>query len=254
MHSPFAGRLLFKVILPFFICGIICIAPVQAANALSIQIGDSGQSLSTGLQILVLMTVLSVAPSILLMTTSFIRFIVVFGMLRLALGLGQLPPTQVLIGLALILTFMVMKPTFTEINDTALQPFLAQEIDEKQFFKRTMGPLKDFMLTQTSDEQLKLSFKIANLEQVDSTDDLPTHVLMVAYMLGELKKAFQIGFTLFLPFVVIDMIAASALVSIGLMFLPPATIALPFKVVLFILVDGWNLITENLVSSFTNTQ
>lgn len=223
---------------------------LKAAPGLNISFNDGQQGVGLGLQILILLTILSIAPSILLMTTSFIRFVVVFGLLRQALGLGSLPPTQVLIGLSIILTFVVMNPYFTQINDKALQPFLAKQIDEKEFITNAVGPLREFMLSQTPENELKLGFKIAKIDQPEKAEDMPLHILMVSFMLSELKKAFQIGFVLFLPFVVIDMITASALVSIGLMFLPPATISLPFKLVLFVLVDGWNIICENLVTSF----
>jgi flagellar biosynthetic protein FliP len=233
-----------------FLISFSCLLAVQAAPGLNISFNDNQQGVGLGLQILILLTILSIAPSILLMTTSFIRFVVVFGLLRQALGLGSLPPTQVLIGLSIILTFVVMNPYFTQINDKALQPFLAKQIDEKEFITNAIGPLREFMLSQTPEDELKLGFKIAKIEQPESAEEMPLHILMVSFILSELKKSFQIGFVLFLPFVVIDMITASALVSIGLMFLPPATISLPFKLVLFVLVDGWNIICENLVTSF----
>lgn len=223
---------------------------VQAAPGISIDLGQGSEGVGSGIQILVLLTILSVAPSILLMSTCFVRFVIVFGMLRTAMGLGQLPPTQILVGLSLILTFMVMQPTFTKINDTALQPFINQKIDEKQFFEKAFIPLADFMQAQTSEKDLEMTIKIANLEEKpESYLTTPKHVLLAAFMLSELRKAFQIGFMLFLPFVIIDMIAASALVSVGLMFLPPTTISLPFKVVLFILIDGWAILSEGLVNS-----
>jgi flagellar biosynthesis protein FliP len=226
----------------------------MAAPGISLQFGDTAsntnQGVATSVQILILLTILSVAPSIILMTTSFVRFIIVFSMLRQAMGLGQLPPTQVLIGLSLILTFLVMKPTFSRMNDEALQPFIRQELSQEEFFKRGIKPLREFMLSQVKEEELSMVLKLANIDKPDSIDDLANHLLIAAYILGELKIAFQIGFTIFLPFVVIDMIAASALVSIGLMFLPPATISLPFKVILFVLIDGWNLLSESLVESF----
>ena len=238
---------LYYLFFAIFICSTLA---AKAAPGLNISFGDEPQGVGLGIQILVLLTILSIAPSILLLTTSFIRFVVVFGLLRQALGLGSLPPTQVLVGLSIILTFMVMNPYFKRINDEALQPFLTRQIDERTFFTKAIDPLEEFMLTQTPDTELKLAIKVAHMDQPKEPKDLPTHVLMVAFILSELKKAFQIGFVLFLPFIVIDMISASALVSIGLMFLPPATISLPFKIVLFILVDGWNIISENLVESF----
>ena len=224
---------------------------VSAAPGLNISFNDQPQGVGMGIQILLLLTILSVAPSILLLTTSFIRFIIVFGLLKQALGLGSLPPTQVLVGLSIILTFMVMQPYFNRINDEALQPFLTRQINEREFITKAFDPLEEFMLSQTPDTELELALKVAHLDkQPENPKKLPFHILMVAFMLSELKKSFQIGFILFLPFIVIDMISASALVSIGLMFLPPATISLPFKIVLFILVDGWNIISENLVESF----
>lgn len=222
---------------------------VKAAPGISLDLG-SNQGTSAGIQILVLLTILSVAPSILLMTTSFVRFVIVFGILRTAIGLGQLPPTQVLIGLSLVLTFVVMQPTFTQINDTALQPFISSQIDEKVFIEKSSSALKAFMLKQIKEPDIKMTLKIANIEQPKTLEDLPFHLVTVSFMLSELKKAFQIGFMLFLPFMIIDMIVGSALVSIGLMFLPPTTISLPFKVVLFVLVDGWNIISEGLVRGF----
>lgn len=222
----------------------------NAAPNLALNFGTAGENASVGVQILVLLTILSVAPSILLMSTSFVRFIIVFSMLRTAMGIGQLPPTQILIGLSLILTFIVMKPTFSRINDEALQPFLTQEIDEKGFITNATKPLGDFMLAQAGHEEMRLAFKIANEEQPESIDDIPVHILVAGFILSELKKAFQIGFMMFLPFIIIDMVVGSALVSVGLMFLPPTTISLPFKVVLFVLIDGWSLLSEGLVKGF----
>lgn len=223
---------------------------VLAAPNISLTLGDGAQGVGTGVQILIMLTILSVAPSIFLMTTSFVRFVIVFGMLRTAMGLGQLPPTQVLVGLSLILTFMVMQPTFVQINNEALQPFIEQKIDEKVFFQKAFGPLKDFMARQTDVTEIELALRAANMEKPESLADLPPHIMVVAYILSELKKAFKIGFMIFMPFIVIDMIVASALVSIGLMFLPPTTISLPFKIVLFVLIDGWALLSEGLMKGF----
>jgi flagellar biosynthesis protein FliP len=229
--------------------GLFC-NPAFAAPGLSVNLGDGANGATAGVQVLILLTVLSVAPSILLMTTSFVRFIIVFGMLRTAIGLGQMPPTQILIGLSLILTFVVMQPTFTRINNEALQPFLEKKIDEKKFFTDAFTPLKDFMLVQTGEKELELAYKITKAEKPKTRSEIQTHILMMSFMLSELKKSFQIGFMLFLPFIIIDMITASALVSIGLMFLPPTTLSLPFKLVLFILIDGWNILSEGLIRGF----
>ena len=223
---------------------------VLAAPGVTLNLGTGTEQTTLGVQLIILLTILSVAPAILLMTTSFVRFIIVFGMLRTALGLGQLPPTQVLIGLSLILTFVVMQPTFNAINDSALQPYLERKIDEKTFFKSASSQMRDFMLAQTPEDDLVVAARIMKIEEITTRDDIPFMVLIASFMLSELKKSFQIGFMLFLPFIIIDMITASALVSVGLMFLPPNTISLPFKIVLFILVDGWNLVSEGLLSGF----
>ena len=242
-----------KIFTKFNISILLLCASILAANAapgISVDLGQGSQGVSSGIQIMILLTILSVAPSILLMSTCFVRFVIVFGMLRTAMGLGQLPPTQILIGLSLILTFMVMQPTFTKMNDNALQPFIKQEIDEKEFFQEAFKPLAQFMAAQTSEKDFEMTLKLANLEEKpDSYESTPKHIMLAAFMISELRKAFQIGFMLFLPFVIIDMIAASALVSVGLMFLPPTTISLPFKVVLFILVDGWAILSQGLVNS-----
>lgn len=228
----------------------IFISLAVKAEGISLQLGSDSEGVATGLQILILLTILSVAPAILLMTTSFVRFVVVFSMLRQAMGLGQLPPNQVIIGLSLILTFLVMQPTFTRIDQEALQPFIEQKVDQDQFFERGKAPLREFMLKQIKEPDLKMALQIAQIDKPDSPEDIPTHVLIAAFILSELKIAFQIGFTIFLPFVIIDLIAASALVSVGLMFLPPTTVSLPFKVILFVLIDGWNILSEALVFSF----
>ncbi len=222
---------------------------VQAAG-FSLNFDGGSQGVSQGVQIMILLTILSIAPSILLMTTSFVRFIIVFGMLRQAMGLGQLPPTQVLIGLSLILTFMVMQPTFTRINEEALQPFISSKMNEQEFFQKGFAPLKEFMSHNTGVDEVSMVIKLAKIESPKSLDEMPNHLMLAAFMLSELKKAFQIGFMLFLPFIIIDMVVASALVSIGLMFLPPTTISLPFKVVLFVLINGWTILSQGLVLGF----
>ena len=234
------------------ICFLLIPQAAQAVPGVSLNLGEDSRGVAVGVQLLVLLTILSVAPSILLMTTSFVRFIIVFSMLRTAMGIGQLPPTQVLVGLSLILTFMVMQPTFTRINTEALEPFMSQKIDEKEFFTKAFDPLKEFMIKQTDENELRLAVTTADVEQPNSVQDIPPHLIVVAFMLSELKKSFQIGFMIFLPFIIIDMIVASALVSVGLMFLPPTTIALPFKVILFVLIDGWAILSQGLVQGFVH--
>lgn len=221
-----------------------------SAQGISLQIGDSPEGVSTGVQLLILLTILSVAPAILLMTTGFVRIVIVFSMLRQAMGIGQLPPNQVIIGLSLILTFLIMHPTFTEVNENALQPFIKQEISQENFFKKAMDPMRKFMLKQTRESDLEMTMKLAEIENPEKPEDIASHILVAAFILSELKTAFQIGFTIFLPFIIIDLITASALVSMGLMFLPPTTISLPFKVILFVLIDGWAILSEALVYGF----
>ncbi len=236
------------IILSFWVLGFL--KPCYAAG-LRLELGGAGSGTETGIQLLILLSILSVAPSILLMTTSFVRLVIVFSILRQAMGVGQLPPTQVLISLSLLLTFLIMQPTFTRINNEAIQPFVKLQINQEQFLDRAIRPLRSFMLAQTKEAELKTALKLGKIkEKLDSPDQVPLHLLTIAFMLGELKAAFQIGFMLFLPFVIIDLLVSSALVSVGLMFLPPTTLSLPFKIILFVLVDGWSILCEGLVNSF----
>ncbi len=223
----------------------------SCAAGLRLELGGGTTGTETSVQLLILLTILSVAPSILLMTTSFVRIVIVFSILRQAMGIGQLPPTQVLISLAMILTFLIMQPTFTHINNEAIQPFVKNQITQDVFLDRAIKPLRKFMLAQTKETELKTALKLGKITaKLKSPDEVPLHLLTLAFMLGELKAAFQIGFMLFLPFVIIDLLVSSALVSVGLMFLPPTTLSLPFKIILFVLVDGWNILCEGLVNSF----
>lgn len=220
------------------------------AAGISLQLGDGANGVSSGVQILILLTILSVAPAILLMTTGFVRIVIVFSMLRQAMGIGQLPPNQVIVGLSLILTFLIMQPTFNEVNEKALQPFVKQQMNSETFFKKAMVPMRKFMLKQTRESDLKMTLRLADIPQPDNREVIPNHIVVASFVLSELKTAFQIGFTIFLPFIIIDLIVASALVSMGLMFLPPTTISLPFKVILFVLIDGWAILSEALVYGF----
>ncbi|UCD58561.1 MAG: flagellar type III secretion system pore protein FliP, partial [Candidatus Hydrogenedentota bacterium] len=202
---------------------------------------ETPQQVSTTLQLLFLLTVLSLAPAILVMVTSFTRIIVVLGLLRQALGTQQMPPNQVLIGLALFLTFFVMAPTYNEVNRQALQPYLGKEISHEDAFDRALVPVREFMFTQTREKDLGLFVHLSKIAAPRNPDDVPTYVLIPAFMISELKTAFQIGFVLFIPFLIIDMVIASALMSMGMLMLPPIFISLPFKVILFVLADGWFL-------------
>ncbi len=208
------------------------------------------QQVSTTLQILLLLTILSLAPAILLMTTAFIRVVIVLSFVRQAMGTQQMPPNQVIIGLALFLTFFIMAPVFHQVNDTALQPYLKNQISQDQALDLAVKPMRAFMFAQVKEKDLALLMNISKNARPANHDDVPTMTLIPAFMLSELSRAFQIGFMIFLPFLVVDMVVASVLMSMGMMMLPPVIISLPFKLLLFVLVDGWGLVVGSLVQSF----
>ncbi|MFH7565551.1 flagellar type III secretion system pore protein FliP [Oceanimonas smirnovii] len=210
---------------------------------------DGSQEYSLTLQVLALMTALSFLPAMVIMMTSFTRIIVVLSILRQALGLQQSPSNQVLIGISLFLSFFIMSPVLDRVNAEALQPYLAEEISSKEALTRAEQPIRDFMLTQTRVKDLDTFLNIANV-QVNNEAEVPLRVLIPAFVTSELKTAFQIGFMLFLPFLVIDLVVASILMAMGMMMLSPMLISLPFKLMLFVLVDGWNLIMGTLATSF----
>lgn len=236
--------------------GLFCSAPVQAAPValpnVSVNVTSSSnpQQVSQGLQILMLLTVLTLAPSLLIMMTSFTRMVIVLSLVRQAIGTPTLPPNQVLVSLALILTFFVMAPTLDKVNTQALQPYLASKLPQDVAFERAMEPLRLFMFKQTNQEDIGLFMELAKLPKPANTKDVPTYALLPAFVISELKTAFELGFVIFLPFLIIDIVVSSILVSMGMMFLPPVTISLPFKLILFVLVDGWHLICKALVSGF----
>ena len=202
------------------------------------------------LQLLFILTILTLAPSILIMMTSFTRIIIVLSFIRNALGLQQTPPNQVIIGLALFLTFFIMAPIGTQINGNAIQPFLNEEINQEIALERAMKPIREFMFKQTRDKDLSLFLNMKNMDEINNLEDVPNHVLIPAFVISELKTAFQIGFVIYVPFLVIDMVVASTLMSMGMMMLPPVIISLPFKILLFVLVDGWNLIVKSVILGF----
>ena len=204
---------------------------------------------STALQVLFLLTILSIAPTILLMTTCFTRIVIVLGFVRQAMGTQNMPPTQIVIGLSLFLTFFIMSPTFNAVNDQALQPYLAGKMDQKAAFDKALIPMRNFMFSHVKEEELRLLSGITLEKRPKDRDSIPTMTLIPAFMLSELKIAFQMGFMLYIPFLVIDMIVASILMSMGMMMLPPVIISLPFKLLLFVLVDGWGLIVGSLIKS-----
>lgn len=219
---------------------------------LSIQFGDAQnpQDVLGTLRIVLLLTVLALAPAILVLMTAFTRIVVVFAFVRSALATQNVPPNQVLIGLAVFLTFFIMQPTFTRVNADALQPYLAGELDDEQALAAGTAPLREFMLANTREKDLALFLNMARVPPPDGPEQVPTYVLVPAFAISELKTAFQIGFLVFIPFLVIDMVVATTLMSMGMLMLPPMMVSLPFKILLFVLVDGWNLIVQQLVASF----
>jgi flagellar biosynthetic protein FliP len=229
-------------------------AQAKAVPIPTIKIGigeskDPGE-VSVLIQILVLLTVLSIAPAILIMMTSFTRLVVVFSFLRHAMGLQQMPPNQILIGLSLFLTFFIMTPVWQTVRENAWTPYMEKKISQDKAFEEAMKPVRKFMLKQTREKDLALFFNIAKVAKPKTAEDIPTTVLLPAFMISELKTAFQMGFILFLPFLVIDMVVSSVLLSMGMMMLPPVMVSMPFKILLFVLVDGWNLVVGSLVRSF----
>ncbi|MEK6590140.1 MAG: flagellar type III secretion system pore protein FliP [Nitrospinota bacterium] len=235
-----------------------CLLPAQAhAQSITIPpvtigVGEPGKpgQVSTTIQILLLLTILTLAPAILIMLTSFTRIIVVLSFLRQALGTQQMPPNQILIGLALFLTFFIMSPVWDKINSKALQPYLREEVTQDAALKSAVEPLREFMLRQTREKDLAIFVDIAKIEQPESPADIPLYVIIPAFIISELRIAFQIGFMIYIPFLVLDMVVASVLMSMGMLMLPPIMISLPFKLMLFVLVDGWYLIVGSLVRSF----
>ena len=216
-----------------------------------IQNAAAPQNISTSLMVVLLVTVISLAPAILVMTTSFTRIIVVFGFLRQAMATQQSPPNQVLVGMALFLTFFIMEPTYREIYTNAVQPYVKGEITSQQeALTAALKPIRNFMFRQVGPKDLALFIEIAKLKRPDTPDDVPTHVLIPAYIISELRIAFQIGFIIYIPFLIIDMVVASTLMAMGMMMLPPIFVSLPFKIIMFVLADGWYLLIGSLVRSF----
>ena len=215
--------------------------------SLELNFGQGTDNAASSIQILVLITILSLAPSILVMMTSFTRFIIVFSFLRKAISLQSTPPNQVLIALALFMTFFVMAPVFSDVIDNAYTPYVNQEISQEEALDNAVKPLKGFMLRQVRTEDLALFVDMSGGVQYETANDIPLTTVIPAFIISELKTGFQIGFLLFIPFIVIDMVVASTLMSLGMMMLPPVMISLPFKILLFIMVDGWHLLVEQLL-------
>jgi flagellar biosynthetic protein FliP len=239
-------RKLFLLLIPL----IIFAAPQIPTVNLSLTAPENPKQLVTVLNVTILLTLLVLAPSIVLVMTSFVRLLVVFGFLRQALGTQQSPPTTLLVSLALVLTFFIMEPYAKKAYKTAIVPYMQEKIGYEEAFKKAVIPFKQFMLKNTREKDLALFFRIRHLPNPKTIDDVPLTILVPAFMISELKTAFEIGFLLFLPFLVVDMVVSSILMSLGMMMLPPVMISLPFKILIFVLVDGWNLVVMGLVQSF----
>jgi flagellar biosynthetic protein FliP len=220
------------------------------ASALTISIGGQRQQLPVALEIAALLTILSLAPALVIMVTSFTRILIVLSFTRSALGSQQIPPNMVLVGMALFLTVFTMAPVWRTVNEEAVQPYMEREIGYQEAAGRAVTPVRDFMLRQTHESELALFVKLGKLPRPEGPDDIPTYVVIPAFMVGELKRAFTMGFMIYLPFVVIDMVVATTLMSMGMMMMPPVVISLPCKILLFVLVNGWELVTESVVASF----
>lgn len=242
----------FRYLLPLIFLLAFFVAPAAYAQNINLDLGDDGDGTVTGrvVQLIILLTVLSLAPSILIMMTSFTRIIVVLSFLRTAIGIQQTPPNTVMISLALFLTLFIMMPTFEAAYRTAFVPLMNQEIDEVEAFQRGVTPFKSFMLEHVREKDLNLFISLTDTPTPEDPMTLPLQIVIPSFMISELRRAFEIGFMLFLPFLIIDLVTASILMSMGMMMLPPVTISLPFKIIFFVLVDGWYLITGSLIQSF----
>ena len=243
-------RLATAVFLLMLLAPTLALAVTLPTLSLGVKDAATPAEVSTALQVLLVLTILSVAPAILLMTTAFTRIIIVLSFVRQAMGTQSTPPNQILLGLALFLTFFIMAPTFNSINTEALQPYMAEKITQQQAMQRSVEVMRDFMFSQVQESELQLFIDITKEEQPAEKKDLSSMILIPAFMLSELKRSFQMGFMIYVPFLVIDMLVSSVLMSMGMMMLPPIVISLPFKLLLFVLVDGWQLVVGSLMKSF----
>ncbi|WP_261789595.1 flagellar type III secretion system pore protein FliP [Buchnera aphidicola] len=242
---------MFYRIIPFFFLFLFCpLVYADIPGPTSHILSDGGQTWSLPVQTLIFLTSLTFLPAFLLMMTSFTRIIIVFGLLRNALGTPYAPPNQILLGLALFLTFFIMSPTFDKVYKEAYLPFTQEKINMDEAIIKGSIPLKKFMLNQTHTSDLELFSKLAHISSYKNKEEIPMRILLPAFVTSELKTAFQIGFTIFIPFLIIDLVVASVLMALGMMMVPPSTISLPFKLMLFVLVDGWQLLVTSLSQSF----
>lgn len=244
----------------FLLLGTVIAVLLAADNALAaplipninIDVGssDNPQDVAVTLQVMAVLTIMSLAPAILIMTTSFVRIVVVIGFLRNALSTQNVPPNQVVIALSMFLTFYIMSPYWSQANENGLQPYLAGQITQEEALANVVEPLREFMFKQTREADLALFVNLSDAPRPETQDDVSTFTLIPAFIISELKTGFQLGFMIYIPFIVIDMIVASTLMSMGMMMLPPVMISLPFKILLFVMVDGWHLLIQSLITSF----
>jgi len=254
MNKLCVNKIKWGIIISIFLIMLTNIAVHAQASmpSLNISLGstNSPQEFSKGLQILIWLTILTIAPGIFVMATAFTRIVIVLSLTRQAIGTASLPPSQVIVGLAMILTFFVMAPTFNEINTQAFQPYMHNKITQQVALKKGIEPLRKFMFKQTEESDLALFVQLSKINRPKVMADVPTYVLLPSFIISELKTAFKIGFMIFIPFLIIDIVVSSILVSMGMLFLPPVTISMPFKIILFVLIDGWHLIAQSLVMGF----
>ena len=249
-HNP---RTRFFLGLALFLVLTILLSGCTTAPGVSLTIDPQAsepQQVTSGVKLLVLMTVLSLAPAVLILATSFTRIVIVLSMLRSAIGTPSVPPNQVIIGLSLLLTFFIMAPVYKQMDEKAIQPFLAEQIDQDTALTQAQKPIREFMFKQTREKDIQLFLDLGNEPKPATIDDIPTLSLFPAFVISELRTAFTMGFVIYLPFLVIDLVVSSILLSMGMMMLPPSLVSLPFKLLLFVMVDGWYLIVRSLVLSF----
>ena len=225
-------------------------APIIPSVNVEVGTAENPEQVATTLQVIAVLTLATIAPGILMMTTSFVRIVVIIGFLRNALATQNVPPNQVIVSLAIFLTFYIMAPYWSQANDNGLQPYLAGQISQEEAITNVLEPMREFMFRQTRESDLALFVNLSEAERPNSQEDVSTFVLIPAFIISELKTAFQIGFMLYVPFIVIDMIVATTLMSMGMMMLPPVMISLPFKILLFVMIDGWHLLIRSIIVSF----
>jgi flagellar biosynthesis protein FliP len=249
-------KVLIAVFFSFFILTSYSYAQQQPGTVpfpkinLDVGTAQNGKDVSVTIQLLLMMTVLSLAPSIIIMTTSYLRIIIVFHFLKTALGTQQMPPSQLLAGVALFITLFIMAPTWTKVNDDALKPLIDNKITMEEAYNKGIEPIRQFMFKHTRDEDMELFIGLSNQPRPNNRDEIKTYILIPSFVLSEMRAGFIMGFFLFIPFIMVDLIVSSILMSMGMMMMPPMMISLPFKILLFILVDGWNLIVGSLIRSF----